>query len=138
MAGAQVDWRSKSGVCRYACPATAGSYHGPTMAATDREGSQRSSRDGITRRRRRSLVYLKLWMAFTEVRPTMRVLLIVLCTRTYKNRRFFLSKESNVSHTIFSSILCAKPMDNFYELFTRIALKMGHLDALQCRMRTRV
>lgn len=66
MVGTQVDRRSKFGIRCYACTIAAGSYYGSTMAATDRERSQGSSRNGITRRRRRPLVYLIQQMAFTE------------------------------------------------------------------------
>lgn len=99
MVGAQIDWRSKPGIRRYARVVAAGGHYGSTMAAANRERSQGGSRDGITRRRRRSLVYLILGMAFTDSKAYYAGApwLLRALVRLHRNRRFFLWKKKKIT-----------------------------------------
>lgn len=122
MVGTQADWRSKSGICSYACATATRGYYGSTMATTDRKGSQGSSRNSITRRRRRSLVYLTFHMAVTKVRP-IRVPILVSCTQAsslllkifYLRNKIFNFSTLHIRHTIANS----------YEFIYMHSLKRG-------------
>lgn len=137
MVGTQIDWRSKSGIRRYACTAATGGYYGSTMAATNWKRSQGSSRDSITRGRRRPLVYLTLGMAFTESEAYFAgaPLLYRALVHLHRSRRFFLWEKNNL-HAIFSSMLHAGHIISVNLHVTCIALKMGRLNAYNAECAT--
>lgn len=144
MVGAQAHRRSKSGICSYARAAAAGGYYGSTMATTDRKGSQGSSRNSITRRRRRSLVYLTFHTAVTKVRP-IRVPILISRTQAsslllkifYLRNKIFNFSTLHVRYTIANSyeFTCMRSLkDGLFGCVVMQSVQSHKCDTCMCEL----